>query len=319
MNPLRCLIIFLSLVVFCSSAAAQGKKKLTPEEIDKATAEGVAKLQGLWMFEKGEKNEPGYWSLPEDGGLYIEGNVIYHVKKNGEMIFNGSRLEFTIDPTGNPKTIDLVRKNGKPGQKILGIYKIDGNKLTLATDTTDKEGRPGDFTVKLAAGPKRATNVQVFALKKPEGPTAKKDVKKLNQGEIDAANADMVKSLQGHWIFEKGERNGFSYWSLPEEAIYIENNLLKHVKKNGDIIFNGSACDIEVDASKSPVAIDLIRKNGAPGQKVFGIVKVEGERLIIATNTSDDTKERRPGQFTSQLTAGQERAAVVQTYKRAPK
>jgi hypothetical protein len=46
-----------------------------------------------------------------------------------------------------------------------------------------------------------------------------------------------------------------------------------------------------------------------------GIYKIEGNRLIFACKAQDE----RPGQFTTQLTAGAERAVIVITYKLAPK
>ena len=306
----------LLLILLCCSTAAAQDKKLSQDELDKATGEAMHKLQGLWMFEKGERNAAGYWSVPEEG-LYFERNVVRHTRKNGDLIFNGDTCTFTIDPTKNPTTIDLIRKNGNVGQKVLGIYKIEGDRLVLATDTTTKDKRPGKFGVKLTFGAERATNVQTFKLVKAE-PHEKSVVKKFSPEMLEAANDAVLKSLQGHWIFEKSERNGFSYWTLPEESIYIEKNFLRHAKKNGDLIFNGSAAEITVDASKPYTKITLVRKNGAPGQKVLGIVKVEGNRLVIATNTSGDNSDIHPGQFTVRLSAGLERAAIVQTYKRAP-
>ena len=92
----------------------------------------------------------------------------------------------------------------------------------------------------------------------------------------DDTSAKALKSLQGFWLFEKGERNDAGLWSLPEEGIYIEGNLLRHVKKSGELIFNGSAAEITVDASKTPFKNDLVRKNGKPGQKVLGILKSKG-------------------------------------------
>ncbi len=273
-------------------------------------------LQGLWMFEKGEQNGSGIWSLPEEG-LYIERNVIRCTKRNGQLIFNGARLEFSIDPTRKPATMDLVRKNGSPGQRIPAIYKIEGDRLYLATDTTDRERRPGQFSVKLTAGQERATNLQIYRLVKP-AVADKPRSKKLTEEERDAVNAEALKKLQGHWVFEKSERNGHPYWVLPEESIYIEKNVLQHVRKNGDLIFNGDRLEFTVDATRTPIAIDLVRKNGSPGQKILGIYKIEGNRLVIATNP-DMNHDTRPAQFNVRLSAGLERATIIQTYKRAPR
>jgi hypothetical protein len=112
------------------------------------------------------------------------------------------------------------------GAEGLGDLKIEGDQLIIATNTKSEDTRPGEFSTKLSAGPARATNLQTYKLVKPE--VAKKpasDVKPTPE-EIAAAVDKAMKELQGQWILEKSERNGFSYWVLPEESIYIEKNLL---------------------------------------------------------------------------------------------
>jgi uncharacterized protein (TIGR03067 family) len=50
--------------------------------------------------------------------------------------------KFTLDPGKNPKEIDLAPAGGKG--KMLGIYSVEGDKLTLCIGET----RPTEFTAK---------------------------------------------------------------------------------------------------------------------------------------------------------------------------
>ncbi len=53
-----------------------------------------------------------------------------------------------LDPSAKPKTIDLVGYAGKDGQKektYLGIYKLDGDRLTICYRETGNDGRPTRF------------------------------------------------------------------------------------------------------------------------------------------------------------------------------
>jgi hypothetical protein len=68
------------------------------------------------------------------------------------------------------------------------------------------------------------------------------------------------------------------------------------------------------------MTIDLTRKDRSNlGQKVLGIYKLEGNRLVIATNLATDERDLRPARFSVELSAGLERAEVVQTYMKSAK
>jgi uncharacterized protein (TIGR03067 family) len=78
--------------------------------------------------------------------------------KNYEATFDGRNYkniigkevleegDYTIDETKSPKTIDLDIKTGPDhGKRQLGIYKIDGETLTLVFSEPDSGDRPKSF------------------------------------------------------------------------------------------------------------------------------------------------------------------------------
>jgi uncharacterized protein (TIGR03067 family) len=55
---------------------------------------------------------------------------------------------YTIDPGKSPKTIDFEIKKGQDqGKKQLGIYKLEGGKLTIVASKAGASERPKSFTV----------------------------------------------------------------------------------------------------------------------------------------------------------------------------
>jgi uncharacterized protein (TIGR03067 family) len=312
MKLIRSAILF----VLCTlTAAAQTGRKPAPELTED---EALQSLQGHWIFEKGEKNGAGGWSISEES-IYIQKNHLHPVKKTGELIYGGNVCEVSV-ALGKPwTTIDLVQLSGGSGGKVLGIFKIEDDRLIIAMNTSRLDRRPEKFSTNLAAGPQRATNLLIYKKASTEGlvkPPVKKE--KFTPAELDAANEAGLKSLQGHWLFEKAERNGYSHFVPSEESIYIEKKFLLPAKKNGDLTRGGDPCEIVVDMSKPWPALDLIRLSGDRGRKIQGIFKVDGDKLFFALSSSDDLKDLRPSYFSTRLAAGLERAAIVQTYKRAP-
>jgi uncharacterized protein (TIGR03067 family) len=69
----------------------------------------------------------------------------YSNTSSGDMSEEGS---YTIDATKSPKTIDFdIKKGNDQGKKQLGIYKFDGEKLTIIVTEAGSKDRPTSFTV----------------------------------------------------------------------------------------------------------------------------------------------------------------------------
>lgn len=97
-------------------------------------------LQGSWQ---GTKLEVNGQTAPAN--IISQGKYVF--KENKLTIFNGDKndqeSDFTLDPDKDPKTIDLVATSGPAkGKKMLGIYKIKDDVLTLCIG----EDRPKEFS-----------------------------------------------------------------------------------------------------------------------------------------------------------------------------
>ena len=109
-----------------------------------AHAQGTAvKLDGAWML----TGIDGDKKLPEEFFDQIKARLIF--KDGGyEQILKGETIEkgtFKVDPAKS--TIDFKIETGKEkGQTQLGIFKLDGDKLTMAVGKAGAAERPKSFT-----------------------------------------------------------------------------------------------------------------------------------------------------------------------------
>jgi uncharacterized protein (TIGR03067 family) len=115
---------------------------------NEAAQKELKTLEGDWSFERleanGKKHEPGGG---ERGGLTIKGTK-WSFQPTGE-----EAEIVALDPSCNPKLIDL--KIIKAGQKPIireGIYKLDGDTLTMVIYQGQDKKRPTRFDTPAEGG-----------------------------------------------------------------------------------------------------------------------------------------------------------------------
>jgi uncharacterized protein (TIGR03067 family) len=183
---------------------------------------------------------------------------------------------FTLDPTTQPRGIDLHSSDGKTHQQ--GIYKITGDELALCLSKPGAAERPKGFAA--GKGPSPVLLV----------------LRRADPAEL-AALADRQK-LQGTWQVTRLEAEG------DPDAL----TKLTPPAQRGRLIFAGDHCTLRddltddrdhtftLDAAITPRGIDL--KPAAEPKTVRGVYRFNGDGLTLCLNFAPDGE--RPKDFTTQ-------------------
>jgi uncharacterized protein (TIGR03067 family) len=143
-----CVVLVATALVagmVCRLSAAQGE----------AEKKELSRFQGTWLVHK--EISRGADFPPKQGKVVFEGTNL-KVYQEGKL---AQTLTLRIDPTKSPKEIDLIHPGKKPA--ILGIYRFDGDQLTIATGfgKQDRKTRPKSFDDK--------ASLFILVLKKGKG------------------------------------------------------------------------------------------------------------------------------------------------------
>lgn len=116
----------LAILITCTLIAAGLSRAGDPGKEQKS-------LQGTWVFSKDDKK----------GQLTFAGNKFTFMMD--DETFKGT---FKIHPGKKPKGIDMTVQEGKKyeGKTSLGIYKLEGDKLTWCANEPGREERPTEFS-----------------------------------------------------------------------------------------------------------------------------------------------------------------------------
>lgn len=114
---------------------------------EKATAAEFKKLQGTWVVVEAERD-----GAPLDR---IKGNKLVVNDNQFTVITPSAELkgDLTLTPGKSPKRIDFQHQEGMlSGKKWEGIYKLEGDRLTLCYAEADAgKERPDEFATRRGA------------------------------------------------------------------------------------------------------------------------------------------------------------------------
>jgi uncharacterized protein (TIGR03067 family) len=138
-------LVILALLVavgFLVRLRFRGQRPATSSEVN----EEYAKFQGTWELlsmeaEGAQKPESEYKKYR----MTFKGNVW--------TVLEGTNVKaetpFDLDPTSNPKTIDLYPSDGRI---LQGIYALEGDRFSMCDRGTEKGDRPTKFATEPESG-----------------------------------------------------------------------------------------------------------------------------------------------------------------------
>jgi RNA polymerase sigma factor (sigma-70 family) len=128
------LLLSVAVVVGLLGAAGLGWYGWSAARADETAAKtDLETVQGKWKITEAViSGRP----LPLERAVAILGDTV-HFRRNRVML--GGEMSFTLDPSKSPKWIDLSSANGKGS---VGVYELNGDKLTLHYADTGSTARP---------------------------------------------------------------------------------------------------------------------------------------------------------------------------------
>jgi RNA polymerase sigma factor (sigma-70 family) len=258
---------------------------------DKADAKkDLDLLQGTWNIDEmgwGDKNLPkelmtGYKFVFAGNKLTWDGAIGMNSKMGKITALDDAYpCDFKIDPSQEPKQIDITLHLKQGDRTVLGIYEMKGDTLKVFYFSSATGKRPIEFATK--DNPKigfillTRAKKQPVAVPPPQGDKA--DAKK----ELDL--------LQGTWNIDE---MGWGDKNLPKELMtgykfaFAGNKLtwdgaIGMNSKMGKIMAQDGvfSCDFKIDPGQEPKQIDITLHLKKSDATVLGIYEIKGDTLKI--------------------------------------
>jgi uncharacterized protein (TIGR03067 family) len=243
----------------------------------------------------------GGWSMVL---LFVNGEEVPGDQANsGELVVEedeyrpklGANVEastFKVDATKSPKTIDFTYRSGfLKGKTIKGIYKIDGDDMTICRGLSPEKDRPNEFAAPIDSG----LLLCVWKRSKTVGALKRKAVE------------DELKLFEATWRFVAIEAEGAP---VPEDLFQEDRLILKRKQFTSSVRGNTTQGVYKIDPTVTPKTIDITFTEG-PGKdnSQKGIYELKGDTQKICFAAPG---KPRPTDFTSKPKSGR----IVQVLER---
>ncbi len=211
------------------------------------------RILGSWRSTRYEK----------DGKVDPTASGAKYVFRKDQLLFHGFPLSYTLDPTQDPKHI-----NGN----LHGIYKLDGNVLTICFATTTPGARPTEFSTA------KEDNRQLVVFKRLP-------LLDPNQPDADFDKTLRAAILQAITLVEQGKTREFLRQFMPPEQLESTGGreteaTIEHVSAQNAAILNSFRGILKItpkiDATGTKATFDLTRTHiedglGAPMVKFIKV------------------------------------------------
>jgi uncharacterized protein (TIGR03067 family) len=296
------LAVLVSLLTAIGAKADDSKKKDGKDDL----AAEMKKLEGNWKLTRSEfKGNLQATGFRKEGLFFEDGKIFW--TEDGKAI--GQKGDLTIDPSTSPKSIDVeITRGSFIGKKLLGIYEIKGDKLTICWSEPDGEKRPTKFITKTAVGAGATLKTYQALDSEKAASDNKASESKKTGGKSDTAEA--AKKLEGNWKLTRKEFKG-NLWpsGFRKEGLFFEDGKIFWTEDGKAI---GQKGDLAIDASSSPASIDVeITRGSDIGKKLLGINEIKGGKLTICW--SEAGGEKRPTKFVTKTAVGA--GTFLETYQ----
>jgi uncharacterized protein (TIGR03067 family) len=113
------------------------------------TKQDLQRLQGTWRLDARTLEGDGPLPAPVMTYTFVGSTLI--ICHNGHMLKNG-KLAFELDARKKPPAIDIKSDDGGRVRVSRGIYKLDGDTLTICSTRAPSIPRPTDFASPKGSG-----------------------------------------------------------------------------------------------------------------------------------------------------------------------